>query len=214
ENCNDLRDLIVYDGEKDPYLDQNEISEDSADEIIVQDDNIVITSSSEIATINLHIYNKRTGDFYLHSQKTMEDTATAIDWLDFDPVENSSIQANILATGNESGYIQMWDLDIMDSLECFFEFGRPNDMNNKKIYWHTDAITALKWNCLSRNIIASGSMDTHVILWDLAASGSPMRIYRPKKGVIRAISWHPREKDMFVTLCSKRCLYIHDCRCK
>lgn len=70
----------------------------------------------------------------------------ALEWLNYDPT--SSERSSLLAIGSMSPIIDVWDLDIVDSLEPAFSLGSKKKKSKKfsKATTHTDAVLALSWN--------------------------------------------------------------------
>ena len=58
----------------------------------------------------------------------------------------SPLQPNLLATGDNSGYIRVFDVRVLDRIECLVE-------NNN----HNNSITSLDWNPIKKNILASSA---------------------------------------------------------
>lgn len=89
-----------------------------------------------------------------------------LEWLSFDP--ESDTKGSLVAVGSMQPEIQVWDLDIVDCLEPAFTLGRKaKKKKNIPGVGHTDAVLALAWNQGAEHILASGSVDQTVLLWDL-----------------------------------------------
>ena len=64
--------------------------------------------------------------------------------------------------------IDVWDVDMVNSLEPEFSLGQKAKKKKKiKGYGHKDAVLALAWNRNAEHVLASGSVDQSVLIWDL-----------------------------------------------
>ena len=119
----------------------------------------------------------------------------AIEWLDFDP--GDSDKGNFAAIGSMLHTIDIWDLDVVDTLEPAFTLGPAK---KKKGLGHRDAVLSLAWNRHARHVLASGSVDQTVLLWDLS-EGKPASVIKEHKEKIQSLSWHPQESQVLLTGC-------------
>ena len=129
--------------------------------------------------------------------------------------------------------IQVWDLDIVDCLEPAFTLGRKaKKKKNIPGVGHTDAVLALAWNQGAEHILASGSVDQTVLLWDLGqksvASTLKYNIYifillksslnyfifslRYHKEKVQSLAWHPFDPQTLATGCCDKKVRVADCR--
>ena len=68
-----------------------------------------------------------------------------MEWLSFDPGESSN--GNFAAIGSMSSIIDVWDLDVVDTLEPAFLLGQKRSKKRKvKSIGHKDAVLSLAWN--------------------------------------------------------------------
>ncbi len=107
---------------------------------------------------------------------------------------------NLLAVGSMSPQIEVWDLDIIDAVEPAFVLGDKKVSKKKKkaTSGHRAEVMSLSWNRLQRNVLASGSADQTVRLWDLATK-SCLRTFGHHNGKVQAVVWNPKEAAVLLT---------------
>lgn len=82
-------------------------------------------------------------------------------------VEAGDRPGNLVAVGSMTPQIEIWDLDMVDAVEPVVVLGDKKRAKKKKHRGHRAEVMSLSWNRLQRNLLASGSADTTVRLWDL-----------------------------------------------
>lgn len=146
--------------EDDPYLRQaengaeNDDQEEEDELIIKPTDNLIVAGhvSKDESSIEVYVYDVTQNDLYLHHDIIQSDYPCCVKWIGH--VHNKT--KNLAAAGYMSPDIYLWDLDIVDVLE-------PLEI----LKGHRDAVIDISWNDQVRNIMASGSADKHVRLWNL-----------------------------------------------
>ncbi|XP_053687175.1 periodic tryptophan protein 1 homolog [Sabethes cyaneus] len=194
---------------------ENIVDEDDSeaeDEIIKPTDNLILVGhvQNESATMEVYIFNDEEGSLYVHHDFLLPSPPLCIEWLSFDPGSDKS--GNICAIGCMDPVITLWDLDIQDSLEPVFKLGsKGSRKKNKPKLGHTDAVLDLSWNRHLEHILASGSVDQSVILWDIE-NGSPHTIIREFDEKVQTLQFHPaKAESLLVGSCDGR-VKVFDCR--
>ncbi|XP_023954971.2 periodic tryptophan protein 1 homolog [Bicyclus anynana] len=185
---------------------------DEEDDIIKPDDNLLLVGhvEADASILEVYIYNKEEGSFYVHHDIILPWFPLCIEWLNHDPSDPEP--GNLCALGGMDPVIQVWDLDIENCLEPVFKLGqKPNKKKKLKRVGHKDAVLDLSWNRNFNHVLASGSADNTVLLWDLD-QGSPHTKLDYFEDKVQSLCFHPLEAQ---TLLSGACdgrARVTDCR--
>ncbi|XP_011869774.1 PREDICTED: periodic tryptophan protein 1 homolog [Vollenhovia emeryi] len=196
---------------KDPLITNDEEDSDKEDDIIKADDNLVLFGHVEgdASILEVFVYNDREGSFYCHHDILLPSFPLCIEWLDYDPT--SPKPSNLCAIGNMTPIIEVWDLDLIDCLEPAYKLGRrPSKVKNQKRIGHKDAVLDVSWNHNYMHVLASGSVDQTVLLWDLE-NGKPVNKLGPFNEKVQTLKWHPREAHQLLTGCADGLVNLFDC---
>eukprot|EP00092_Neocalanus_flemingeri_P038984 GFUD01042438.1.p1 GENE.GFUD01042438.1~~GFUD01042438.1.p1 ORF type:complete len:552 (+),score=182.11 GFUD01042438.1:59-1714(+) len=214
-----LGDLTAYsDPKEDPYLSAldkdigDEDEEDMEDFKIRGTDNLILAGHVEgdSSTLEVYVYNDVEDALYIHHDILLPSFPLALEWLSFDP--ESDTRGNLVAVGTMQPVIEVWDLDLVDCLEPVFRLGRKA-RKKKGIpgVGHKDAVLSLSWNTNCDHVMASGSVDQSVLLWDLTNQTVASKITSHKEKV-QSIAFHPLEGHTLVTGCCDNTVRVFDCR--
>lgn len=204
----------------DPYITLKNMdarNEDEEDFNIKPDDNLIVAGhvDQDFSTLEISVYNEEEGSQYVHHDILLEAFPLAIEWLDFDP-EDTARPGNFVALGTMEPFIDIWDVDVVDTLEPVVSLGRRKKKKSRKKSrnseeGHSDAVLDLSWNRLVRNVLASASADHSVILWDLAQP-KPVHFLRHHKDKVQSLHWHPYESQSILTGSFDKKVKVVDCR--
>jgi periodic tryptophan protein 1 len=141
-----------------------------------------------------------------------------VEWINYNVNTNveddGTRRGNMVAVGTFDPDIEIWDLDLLESMypdailgagaDKGKEVTTPSKKGKKKKKkrgkgvndkFHVDAVMCLSANRLQRNLLLSGSADSTVKLWDLTSgsSSSCVKSYSFHTDKISAVHWHPTE---------------------
>jgi len=214
-----LGDLTEFaDPRQDPYLSTMDKDFGDDDEEDVEDfkirgtDNLILAGHVEgdSSTLEVWIYNDVEDALYIHHDILLPSFPLALEWLSFDP--ESDTKGNMVAVGTMQPTIDVWDLDLVDCLEPAFKLGKKGK-KKKGIpgVGHKDAVLALSWNTNCDHVLASGSVDQTVLLWDLTNQSVANKITSHNEKV-QTIAFHPLEAHTLLTGCCDNYVRVYDCR--
>lgn len=213
------------------YFDDEDEGSDVEDTKIHDSDAIVLVGRTEedFSALEVHLYDTKTGNLYVHHDITLPSLPLCV--AHGDMVGPDLAKGNYCAVGMFSPGIEIWNLDVLDALEPICVLGGISTKRSKRKQKsgleqlvrgsHTDAIMSLSWNPIQRNMIASGSADCTVKLWDVSAhaedeSGelSAVATFSHHQGKVQSVEWHPSDGSILATGSYDKTVSIVDTRCK
>ena len=197
---------------KDPLVTGDDDDSEKEDDAIKDDDNLVLVGHVEgdSSILEVFVYNEKEGSFYCHHDILLPSFPLCVEWLNYDPADSKP--SNLCAIGNMTPIIEVWDLDIIDCLEPAYKLGsKPNKKKNLKRVGHKDAVLDLAWNENYVHVIASGSADRTVLLWDLE-NGTPVNKFVAFNENVQSLTWHPQETHQLLTGSADKVVRLFDCR--
>mmetsp|Transcript_16029 Transcript_16029/g.27629 ORF Transcript_16029/g.27629 Transcript_16029/m.27629 type:complete len:536 (+) Transcript_16029:68-1675(+) len=226
--------------EEDPLLANAENDEeddsDAEDFSIRPSDALLLcarTDSDEgVSNLEVYVYEEDKDNLYVHHDIILPAYPLCLAWFDVPPSpppEGKTLdehKGNYVAVGTFNPGIEIWNLDVMDVLEPSAELGGPvkgepsqADKKKKKKKRHrelkpgshTDAVMSLSWNQSQRSLLASGSGDATVKLWDI---GKEACIYTctHHNSKVQAVAWNPTETSVLLSGSFDRTVAVFDAR--
>ncbi|KAF2078274.1 hypothetical protein CYY_000464 [Polysphondylium violaceum] len=200
-----MKGLMYYkDPDTDPHLQDNEEDVEDLEDILIRPtDSLLITAiataDDEYSHLDIMIYEEDCDNLYVHHDIILSSYPLALAWMDQNPT-NAQEKGNFVAVGTFEPGIEIWNLDILDNLIPTVTLGqleKEKGIKNKKTKLsttsHTDSVMALSWNSQQRNILASGSSDKTIKVWDITTQQC-LNSFTHHKDKIQALQWNPQEK--------------------
>ncbi|XP_039956281.1 periodic tryptophan protein 1 homolog [Bactrocera neohumeralis] len=185
---------------------------EAEDEIIKPTDNLILVGhvQDDAASMEVWVFNEEEESLYTHHDFILPSFPLCIEWLNHDP--GSDKPGNMCAIGCMDPVITIWDLDIQDSMEPTFKLGsKGSRKKHKEPYGHTDAVLDLSWNRHFEHILASGSVDQTLILWDLD-EGQPHTTITAFEEKVQSLEFHPDEAQSILAGSADGIVRLFDCR--
>ncbi|XP_064386445.1 periodic tryptophan protein 1 homolog [Halichondria panicea] len=225
--------------EDDPYITLKSVAaqdDDTDDYRVLPSDNLLVVGRAEedFSSLEVHVYSEGDDHAYSHHEVLLTAFPLALEWMDFDP-EQPDKKGNYVAVGSMSPVIEVWDLDVVDSLEPVFVLGDParlvaGQMMSDKVAakkdkkkgknksslpaepadGHSDAVLGLSWNHLVRNVLASASADCTVRVWDMSWPRSVLKLKHKDK--VQSVQWHPYSPELLATGGYDKHVHLYNCK--
>ncbi|KAJ9604412.1 rRNA-processing protein [Cladophialophora chaetospira] len=229
--------------ERDPYIVLPEGEQDSEDEReelqILSSDNLILAAKveDEVAQLEVFVYEDEGENLYVHHDIMLPAVPLCVEWINVSVGKGSESRSegNFVAIGTMNPEIEIWDLDVVDSMYPNAILGQepeeqPDTEQNEESSskskkkskkkkkkpkandeYHVDAVLALAANRHHRNLLASASADKTVKLWDLK-TGKCAKSYTMHSGKVCALDWHPTESTVLLSGSYDRTVVATDMR--
>eukprot|EP01001_Neometanema_parovale_P005678 NODE_2093_length_1514_cov_11.253055_g1992_i0.p1 GENE.NODE_2093_length_1514_cov_11.253055_g1992_i0~~NODE_2093_length_1514_cov_11.253055_g1992_i0.p1 ORF type:complete len:429 (+),score=58.39 NODE_2093_length_1514_cov_11.253055_g1992_i0:109-1395(+) len=151
-------------------------------------------------TLEVMIYDDRQDVQFLRSDLYLAKPPLDLAWMDFSP---GGDHGSAVAVATLSPFIEVFDLlrpsDIRAAVTlggCKDEDDKYMDIPHEELLTrlvkgsHTDAVLSVNWNTFQRNVLASGSADKTVKLWNLA-TGECAQTLKHHRSEVLHVRWCP-----------------------
>ena len=167
--------------------------------------------------MEVHVYEQDSGNLFVHHDIALPSFPLTLAHGD---INCNGGAGNYCAVGTFHPGIEVWNLDVLNPLEPMCVLGSvENDSNEllearvlgKKVkkrkkqsglHHHTDAVMTLSWNKVHRQVIASGSADSTVKLWDITQANTAKACastFTHHSDKVQSVAWHPTEGTLLAT---------------
>ncbi|KAL0281215.1 UNVERIFIED_CONTAM: hypothetical protein PYX00_002270 [Menopon gallinae] len=205
-------DIAVYSND-DPYNVNDEPDSDAEDDIIKPNDNLIVVGHVEgyASSLEIYVHNDFEDSLYVHHDILLPSIPLCIEWLNYDPA-NVNRSANLCAVGSMAPIIDVWDIDLVNCIEPAYKLGKKGSRKKgTPQVGHKDAVLDLSWNTELTHILASGSADKTVILWDLE-NKAPHTTLSAFEEKVQTLVFHPSEAHSLLVGSCDRSNKVFDCR--
>lgn len=174
----------------------------------------VACADAQAPRLDLYVYDEPEDNMYVHHDMEISAFPLCSSWL-------TDGTMSMAAVGTMLPFIEIWALDVMDSVEPAIILGgcerQANNYSKKTLRRnlkpdsHKDAVLSVKWNTVAQNIIASGSVDHTIKLWDLNQGGVCLGTYAEPNNV-QSLDWHATEANLLLSGGFDAHMVLRDCR--
>ncbi|KAJ3968371.1 WD40-repeat-containing domain protein [Lentinula raphanica] len=254
-----INNIAMYkNNDEDPYITLKDSDADSSDERteleILPTDNLLVIAKTQdsISQLEVYVYEESEANLYVHHDLMLPNFPLCLEWLDFPPSSSSSSSndpsttnsgfGNYIAVGTLDPEIEIWSLDVVESMYPSTILGRPDKSKahipvplgtgkkkRKKTKkreveraYHVDAVLDLSWNRKMRNLLASASADCTVKLWDLSrdptnsneaeGGNGALRSFEIHTDKVQAVQWNESDPAVLLTGSYDRTVRTFDSR--
>jgi len=233
-----------YEGEHIELDVDDDENSDVDDTNLRPDDALIVVAKTEedFAALEVMVYEESTGNLFVHHDIPLPSYPLC---LSHGTINSEGGAGNYVAVGTFSPGIEIWNADVLNILEPSVILGgedtseadaqwqkslggkgkgggrrsaRPsmNSRNGLRNGSHTDAVMSLSWNTIHRQVVASGSADKTVKLWDVTkaddATGGVAATFSHHTDKVQSTAWHPTEGTILATGSYDRTVALVDAR--
>jgi len=210
--------------EKDPFMEGNPDSDsESEDYHEIRPEDLIfcaVSCEEEQCTLEMYVYDEDEANMYVHHDVMLDAYPLCVDWL---PKTANADGGSFAAIGLIDHQIQIWDLDRLDPLAPIQSLGEPKKAKKKEklkkkqgktkggVTAHEGPVLALHGSVFNRSVLASGSGDETVKIWDVAENAC-VHTYTHHSNKVQVVKWHPTEQAVLLSASFDRRLALLDVR--
>lgn len=208
--------------EKDPYLTGDPDSESDSQESlgIRPEDHIFVATScdEDSCTLEVFVFDDDEANMWVHHDIMLGAYPLCVEWLS---TTSPSAEGSFAAVGSIDHSIHIWDLDYLDPMEPHLTLGATNKdkkgkAKRKKLpargpTAHDGPVLCLHGSTFNRSVLASGSADHTLKVWDVC-NNECVHTYTHHSDKVQCARWHPLEQAVLLSAAFDRQLALLDAR--
>lgn len=180
----------------------------------------------DYSSLEVYIYEQDRSNLFVHHEIMLSAFPLDIEWL---KVSLGSINSGTPTKGNYAIVstflpdIEIWNLDLTEAIQPDVILGgeiqqsskKPKKFTNQPKKYrpgsHTDSVTTLSLNHSNLSVLASGSIDTTVKIWDISKETCVHTSAHHKAGV-KKVEWSTVDVSVIFTASADNSITILDSR--
>ena len=173
------------------------------DFIIRETDAVLIGTHSEeeVSHLDVYVYEEDQDNLYVHHDILLPTFPLCLTWLDYHP-GNEEKKGSLVAVGTFEPEIELYDLDTIGLVQPTLTLGgyKKSKKKNKELKEnsHSDSIMSLCWNSNVRTVIASGSADCTIKVWDIEKK-TCLTTLSHHTDKVQCVQWHNKEAAILLS---------------
>ena len=187
--------------DRDEYMNDEVSDSEDEDYYDIKDNDVLFVAANveeDACTVEVFLHDTFDGGMYVHHDFLISSYPLSLEYI---PSMNSA--QSFLAIGAMDPMIDIWDLKVHDPIEPVVQLGKKKG--------HTKAVISLHLCPQNQSVLASGSADTTVRLWDLEKAASVSTLTHHKADV-QCVKWHPIEAGILMSAGYDKKVIISDQR--
>mmetsp|Transcript_6912 Transcript_6912/g.15753 ORF Transcript_6912/g.15753 Transcript_6912/m.15753 type:complete len:446 (-) Transcript_6912:148-1485(-) len=207
--------------EKDPHMTGDPDSESEGDlGEIRPEDNVFLAVSCEedVCQLEVYVFDEENVSTYVHHDIMLTAYPLCVEWL-----SSAEEEGSYAAIGLIDHTLQIWDLQDTEALEPVVALGKEKKSKGKvtkkknappamtMAKAHDGPVLCMHGNAFNRNVLASGSADELLKVWDVSANKCVHK-YAHHDDKVQCVRWHPSEDAVMLSAAFDKKLSLLDVR--
>jgi periodic tryptophan protein 1 len=219
-----IKGLTYYEGnEEDPYILKDVEDSDDDEDIKIKPSDVLMLAAKtedEMSHLEVYLYEQEQQNMYVHHDIMLPSFPLCLEWIGHS-FESDKGHGNFVAVGTFEPEIEIWNLDLIDPMYPQMVLGKdqvlqkPSKKKAKKgkanDEYHVDAVMCMSWNSMHSNVLASGSADKTIKIWDLN-SGKAVKNMNIHSDKVQSLQWNKNETTLLLSGGYDKTVIVSDTR--